>query len=134
MRLLEKIRKKQARACVMGLGYVGLPLALELARAGYRVVGLDANPDRVLDLRDAKSHVMDVSSETLSEVIETSRLEFTCDDRALGEADVIIICVPTRSARRAIRICPSCGPPWRASGAAGGGDSFTCSKAPPGRA
>lgn len=95
MRLIEKIRKKQARACVMGLGYVGLPLALELARAGYRVVGLDANPDRVRDLREAKSHITDVSSDALSEGLETNRLEFTCDDRALGEADVISICVPT---------------------------------------
>lgn len=95
MRLIEKIRKRRVRACVMGLGYVGLPLALELARAGYRVVGLDADAARVGALREGRSYITDVSGESLSGALETGRLEFASDDRALGEADVISICVPT---------------------------------------
>ena len=95
MQLIEKIRKKQVRVCVMGLGYVGLPLALEFVRAGYRVVGLDSDPDRVRDLRKAKSHIGDVSFRSLAEGLGTDRLELTCDDRAIAEVDAISVCVPT---------------------------------------
>ena len=95
MQLIEKIRKKHVRVCVMGLGYVGLPLALEFVRAGYRVVGLDSDPGRVRDLRKAESHIGDVSPESLSAGLSTNRLEFTCDDRAIAEVDAISICVPT---------------------------------------
>ena len=95
MRLIEKIRKKQALACVMGLGHIGLPLALEFVRAGYRVVGLDADPRRVRHLREAKSHIGDVSSDSLAEASGTNRLEFTCDHRVVAETDTVSICVPT---------------------------------------
>ena len=95
MQLIEKIRKKQVRVCVMGLGYAGLPLALEFVRAGYRVVGLDMDCRRVRDLREAKSHIGDVSSRSLAEGLGTNRIEFTCDDRAIAEVDAISICVPT---------------------------------------
>ena len=95
MQLIEKIREKQVHACVMGLGYVGLPLALEFVRAGYRVVGLDSDPRRVRALRKAQSYIPDVSSESLSAGLGTNRLEFTCDRRAIAEADAISICVPT---------------------------------------
>ncbi len=95
MQLIEKIRKKQVRVCVMGLGYVGLPLALEFVRAGYRVFGLDSDSRRVRDLKEAKSHILDVSSKSLAAGLGTNRLEFTCDHRAIAEADAISICVPT---------------------------------------
>ena len=95
MQLLEKIKQKRIRACVMGLGYVGLPLALAFVRAGYRVVGLDTNCSRVRDLREAKSPILDVSSQSLAEELETDRLEFTCDQRVLAEVDTVSVCVPT---------------------------------------
>ena len=79
----------------MGLGYVGLPLALEFVRAGYRVVGLDSDPARVRDLRKAKSRIGDVSPENLSAGLSTNRLEFTCDQRVIAEVDTVSICVPT---------------------------------------
>ena len=92
---IEKIRQKRILACVMGLGYVGLPLALEFVRAGYRVIGLDTDPRLVRDLRVAKSHILDVSSESLAAALGTNRLDFTCDHRILAEVDTISICVPT---------------------------------------
>ena len=95
MQLLDKIKQKRIRACVMGLGYVGLPLALAFVRAGYRVVGLDTNCRRVRDLREAKSPILDVSSQSLVEGLGTDRLEFTCDQRVLAEVDTVSICVPT---------------------------------------
>ncbi len=96
MRLIEKIRKKQIRVCVMGLGYVGLPLTLEFVRAGYRVVGLEVNPARVCALQEGRSYITDVPSESLAEGLsEANRLEFTSDPRVLAEADAISICVPT---------------------------------------
>ena len=95
MQLVEKIQKKQVRVCVMGLGYVGLPLALGFVRAGYRVVGLDSDPRRVRDLQETKSHILDVSSQSLAAGLGTGRLEFTCDQRLLAEVDTVSICVPT---------------------------------------
>lgn len=95
MQLVEKIRQKRIRACVMGLGYVGLTLALEFVRAGYRVVGLDTDSSLVRNLREAKSHILDVSSESLASALGTDRLEFTCDHRVLAEVDVVSICVAT---------------------------------------
>ena len=95
MQLVEKLRQKRIRACVMGLGYVGLPLALEFVRAGYRVVGLDSDPRRVHDLQEAKSHILDVPSQRLAEGLGTDRLEFTCDQRVLAGVDTVSICVPT---------------------------------------
>ena len=80
---------------MMGLGYVGLPLALEFVRAGYRVVGLDTDPRRVRKLGEAKSHILDVSSESLAAALETNRIEFTCDPRVLAEVDTVSVCVPT---------------------------------------
>ncbi len=95
MQLIEKIRKKKVHACVMGLGYVGLPLALEFVRAGYRVVGLDSNPGRIGDLQKGKSYIPDVSSESVSAGLGTNRLEFTSDNGMLAAVDAISICVPT---------------------------------------
>ncbi|MDE0330646.1 MAG: nucleotide sugar dehydrogenase [Nitrospinae bacterium] len=79
----------------MGLGYVGLPLALEFVRAGYRVVGLDSDNCRVRDLKEGKSHILDVSAQCLVEGLGTNRLEFACDPRVLAEVDTVSICVPT---------------------------------------
>jgi len=93
--LTAKARDRSAVFGVIGLGYVGLPLALEVARAGYRVVGFDVNAG-VRDLINAgQSHVGDVSSEDLKEYVGAGRIEATGDMDRLGEMDVISICVPT---------------------------------------
>jgi UDP-N-acetyl-D-glucosamine dehydrogenase len=78
---------------IVGLGYVGLPLAVEFAEAGQRVVGVDTNADRVNQLRAGESYIEDIPSERLQAV--ASRLEATTRTARLGLCDAIIICVPT---------------------------------------
>jgi UDP-N-acetyl-D-glucosamine dehydrogenase len=78
---------------IVGLGYVGLPLAVAFAEAGQRVVGVDTNPDRVAQLRAGESYIEDIPSEQLQAV--ASRIEATTRAARLGLCDAIIICVPT---------------------------------------
>src|SRR5215213_3127697 len=78
---------------IVGLGYVGLPLAVEFAEAGQRVVGIDTNQARVAQLRAGESYIEDIPSEQLQAV--TSRIEATTRTARLGLCDAIIICVPT---------------------------------------
>lgn len=91
--LIAKSERRDITFGVVGLGYVGLPLAVELARAGYRVLGYDVNPGVVEGLAASRSHVRDVSDAQLREVRE--RLAATTDPGRLAEADAISICVPT---------------------------------------
>ncbi len=91
--LIAKSERRDITFGVVGLGYVGLPLAVELARAGYRVLGYDVNPRVVEGLNAGRSHVRDVSDEQLREV--RGRLAATTDPGRLAEADAISICVPT---------------------------------------
>ncbi len=93
--LIGKAERREALFGVVGLGYVGLPLAVELARAGYRVLGLDVNARVVEGLNAGRSHVKDVSDATLREVLEAGRFEATADPSRLAEPDAISICVPT---------------------------------------
>jgi UDP-N-acetyl-D-glucosamine dehydrogenase len=95
MSLQTKLETKTARVGVVGQGYVGLPLAVELARAGFRVTGLDADPERVSALGRGESHVPDVPSEHLQEMLEAGRFRATGDRIVLGDQDAIVICVPT---------------------------------------
>jgi UDP-N-acetyl-D-glucosamine dehydrogenase len=92
----ELIRRTESRNLtfgIVGLGYVGLPLALELAKAGYRVLGYDVNAKVVEGVNAGRSHVKDVSDSQLAEV--QAHLEATADASRLAEADAISICVPT---------------------------------------
>src|SRR6185295_12690019 len=91
--LIERIERRDIVFGIVGLGYVGLPLAVELARAGYRVLGYDVNARVVGGLNAGRSHVKDVSDEQLREI--ASRFSATTDADRLGEADAISICVPT---------------------------------------
>src|SRR3954471_18596053 len=93
--LIEKASRREALFGIVGLGYVGLPLAVELAGAGYRVLGFDII-DRVVDgLNAGRSHVKDISDEQLGAVVQAGRFEATTDMSRLGEPDAISICVPT---------------------------------------
>ncbi len=96
MKELEgKIQARMARIGGVGLGYVGLPLAVELAKAGFSVVGLDTDADRVQRVSQADSYIDDVDEEDLREVIESRRLRTTTDWEVVPELDVLILCVPT---------------------------------------
>lgn len=93
--LLENIANRQAKMAVIGLGYVGLPLAVEFARAGLRVAGVDVDSTKLQMLRDGRSYIKDVPSESLTELIDTGRLVPTSNPRYLNLSDIIAICVPT---------------------------------------
>ena len=94
-RLADRIRNGSARVTVIGQGYVGLPLAVEFARAGFNTTGLDTDLDRVIALNAGQSYTPDVDSELLKSVIEAGRYEATSDASTLERSDVVIICVPT---------------------------------------
>lgn len=93
--LLDRIGRKDVVCGVVGLGYVGLPLAYELARAGFRVIGFDISERTVESVNSGVSHIRDVKSETLAEVVGPNGLEATTDMGRLSECDAISICVPT---------------------------------------
>ena len=93
--LIAKAERREALIGVMGLGYVGLPLAIEMVKAGYRVLGFDVNPAVVEGLERGESHVKDVTNEELREATADGRLSATTDMGRLVEPDVISICVPT---------------------------------------
>jgi UDP-N-acetyl-D-glucosamine dehydrogenase len=95
MELLKKIENKQARLGVIGLGYVGLPLAVEFARAGFGVVGYDVDERKVKELMAGRSYIPDVSSAHLAEVVKNGKFVATTDPKRLGDTDIIDICVPT---------------------------------------
>jgi UDP-N-acetyl-D-glucosamine dehydrogenase len=93
--LAERIRSKEAICGVVGLGYVGLPLAHELARAGFRVLGFDISEATVRQVNAGESHIRDVASEELAAVVGPKGLEATTEMSRLAECDAISICVPT---------------------------------------
>jgi UDP-N-acetyl-D-glucosamine dehydrogenase len=94
-RLKARIEGREAVVGVMGLGYVGLPLAVELARSGYRVIGFDISANVVEAISAGISHVQDVPSEVVEAFVTGARLEATTDLGRLSECDAISICVPT---------------------------------------
>ena len=95
MELLKRIESRQARLGVIGLGYVGLPLAVEFARAGFSVVGYDVDKRKVAELMAGESYIPDVSSAHLAEVVKNGKFLATTDPAKLAEVDIIDICVPT---------------------------------------
>jgi UDP-N-acetyl-D-glucosamine dehydrogenase len=95
MDLLNRIESKTARLGVIGLGYVGLPLAVEFARAGFTVIGFDVDEQRVADINAGRSYIPDVPEAHLREVVEANRFRATTDPAALADVDIIDICVPT---------------------------------------
>jgi UDP-N-acetyl-D-glucosamine dehydrogenase len=94
-RLEERLKSRSATVGVVGLGYVGLPLAVAFARAGFRVIGVDADPVRTALLAGGMSPVEDVPPALLAPLVQSGRLAIHSSPDALGEADAIVICVPT---------------------------------------
>jgi len=80
---------------VVGLGYVGLPLAISYAESGFRVIGFDVNPELAAALNGGTSHIDDVSSERVESVLAADRFEVSATPARLADADVVFICVPT---------------------------------------
>ena len=93
--LRRRIESREARIAVVGLGYVGLPLALEFARAGYRVDGFDLDASKVRTLSAGGSYIGDVPAAEVREQVAAGRLAASTDFAALAAADVIHVCVPT---------------------------------------
>jgi len=93
--LAEKIRTRSARVGIVGLGYVGLPLAVEFAKAGFAVTGIDLNPEKVRRVNSGNSYVGDIPSSTLAPLVEAGKLSATTDFAVVRELDTINICVPT---------------------------------------
>ncbi|WP_020178139.1 nucleotide sugar dehydrogenase [Methylopila sp. M107] len=93
--LLSKLNSRQARAGVVGLGYVGLPLAVAIVRAGFSVTGFDVDPEKVTELSSGRSYISTIPSEGVAEAMATGRFQPTDDFAKLGDCDVIVICVPT---------------------------------------
>ena len=93
--LTEKIRTRKARAGIIGLGYVGLPLAVELAKAGFDVTGLDVSESKTERVNAGDSYVGDISNETLGPLVKSGKLRATTDFSIMSQLDTINICVPT---------------------------------------
>ncbi|HAJ05937.1 MAG TPA: UDP-N-acetyl-D-glucosamine dehydrogenase [Chloroflexi bacterium] len=93
--LIEKIQAKQARIGIIGLGYVGLPLAIEFAEAGYNVLGIDKDVNKIKMLNEGNSYIADIDSDVVSTLVEQDRLQVTVDFEQISDLDAISICVPT---------------------------------------
>jgi UDP-N-acetyl-D-glucosamine dehydrogenase len=95
MQLGEKLAARKARLGVIGLGYVGLPLSVEMAQAGFTVVGIDSDPRKIEEIRARRSYIPDVPTEALAECVDSGRLDATTDPAVLATLDAVSICVPT---------------------------------------
>ena len=94
-RLVRALLTKEAMIGVVGLGYVGLPLALAYAGRGFRTLGVDLSAERVARLNNKESYIQDVKEDMLRQAVEAERFEASADFSNIGQADAIFICVPT---------------------------------------
>jgi UDP-N-acetyl-D-glucosamine dehydrogenase len=94
-RLFSRLKTKAAEVGIIGMGYVGLPLALSFARAGFKVTGFDIDPDKIKKLQRRETYIRHIPSAAISEAIVKHDFRFTEDYRKLREMDAILICVPT---------------------------------------
>src|SRR5215475_3768696 len=93
--LREKIRSRRARTGVVGLGYVGLPLAVELGKAGFHATGIDLDARKVQAINDGRSYIPDVPTADVQSLRAKGLLDATTDFSIVRELDTINICVPT---------------------------------------
>jgi UDP-N-acetyl-D-glucosamine dehydrogenase len=93
--LKDKLEARNATAAVIGLGYVGLPLAMEIAAAGFRVIGIDLDKNKIATLKQEKSYILDVPEKTVADAVHSGKFIPTADFSALAKADTVSICVPT---------------------------------------
>src|SRR6266850_275715 len=93
--IINLIRDKRARVGVIGLGYVGLPLATEFAAKGISATGFEVDENKVTQINAGRSYIGDVAPEAIKEAVDGGRLKATTDFDHLKDCDAIIICVPT---------------------------------------
>jgi len=93
--MLNKIKTRRALVGVVGLGYVGLPLALEVAKAGFRVTGVDLDKSKIKALRAGVSYICGVDHDELTSAVNSGRINFTSDYSSLADVDIIDVAVPT---------------------------------------
>jgi len=98
--LINKIKSKKATIAVVGLGYVGLPLAVSFARKGFRVYGIDKAKERVERIESRQSYITDLPTKALAAVVINGKFSAGVDSSVLSLADAIIICVPTPLRRK----------------------------------
>ena len=95
MQLIDKINKADARVAVLGLGYVGLPLAVEFAKAGFTTVGLDVSSQKVEEINKGNSYIEDIPEEQVKTLVDAGKLMASTDFSLLRDIDALSICVPT---------------------------------------
>jgi len=93
--LKTRLENRQAVAAVIGLGYVGLPLAMEIAAAGFKVIGIDLDRNKIDTLKQGKSYILDVPENVIAAAIHNGKFTPTADFSALANVDTVSICVPT---------------------------------------
>ena len=98
--LANKIKSRKATIAIVGLGYVGLPLAVSFALKGFRVYGIDKDKGRVDRIENRQSYITDLSTKDLAKVVDNGKFSAGVDSSVLGQADAIIICVPTPLRRK----------------------------------
>src|SRR5262245_8465379 len=93
--LLSRIRLQSARVCVLGLGYVGLPLAETFAARGFTVLGFDIDEEKVLKLKKGISYIGHIPSSRIAKLLASGAFDATSDSARFTEVDALVICVPT---------------------------------------
>lgn len=94
-KLIRKIREKKAKIGIIGLGYVGLPLAIEFAKYNFEVTGFDINQEKIEQINLGNSYIIDIKSSELKKVVQNNKLKATTEFNELSKMDAICICVPT---------------------------------------
>ncbi|MFQ5453811.1 MAG: nucleotide sugar dehydrogenase [Candidatus Zixiibacteriota bacterium] len=94
-KLIDKIKNRSARTGVLGLGYVGLPLSIELAKAGFKVTGFDISQDKVKRLNAGKSDIDDIPDTAVKNALLSKKFKATADMKLISKMNIVFICVPT---------------------------------------
>ena len=93
--IIKKIKNRDAKVGVVGLGYVGLPLVIEFINAGFNVLGLDIDNEKITKLAKGETYIKHISSDLIQGICDTGRFDGSCDFARSAECDIVILCVPT---------------------------------------